>query len=459
MSAANEVFEELVVTDFRSSLLNQILPNKHDLGRMRSLLQRCCDSDVFWLGIQDQTIWLGVVGRLRGSLRDGGVISPSPKVTSCSWIVGVEDVTLAERGSLRDAGVVSPSAKVDVTSAERRCLFSNLPVELKNETLQHFTIPELCTLASTSVSIGSDCADYLDRFLTRVFATRELEWQDFRCMLQYTHALISGYFVYHLLFLDSHSHYLSKTRAIDIWVDYSSFGDVVDFLRTVTCYSKASALKIEGTTDSRYLNGMTAVFRRGEDADTCLEIVVHRCAERSPELEVLKGEFSTSFLWMDATGIVVMYPKMTFSSTAIVSHDHFSRIRWGYGETLRRQTTVAQQHGITVGPYHVGGRALCGKTESCPSMVRSTTDAGTFSMNYSFRPTPLPIHASGVSWCLGSIDCVRGREGTTMATIDRALNTVYGYVNATTIEDEPDAVSDDEIWLGMELVYEESAES
>ncbi|KAJ7246862.1 hypothetical protein B0H12DRAFT_1073029 [Mycena haematopus] len=324
MGLAKRLFEELAW--------------RGDLPRMQKLLEGCGDSDCFWLGIQDAAIWRVAVSRLRASL-DGVDLAPAP--TS----VGLANAT------------VTPDKTVGLANATVtpvKSPFSALPAEMKMETLRHLTLPELCTVAATSSSFRGHCAAQLDRFLTRVFAARNLDWHDFRCMLLHTRALISGYFVFHLLFLDSHSHYLSQIKTIEVLVDSSGFSDVVSFLSNVTSYSK-----VEPSSGTTYDHEETAVFRFAVSTDTNLEVVVHRCAERYPALAVLKTEVTSSFVWMDATGIVVMYPKLTFSSIAVVSHHHFTSLAWNCGETARRSSE--------------------------------------------------PVR--GVTWCLGSLDCIRGREG------------------------------------------------
>ncbi|KAJ7185103.1 hypothetical protein B0H12DRAFT_1083238 [Mycena haematopus] len=270
------------------------------------------------LGIQDAAIWRVAVSRLRASL-DGVDLAPAP--TS----VGLANAT------------VTPDKTVGLANATVtpvKSPFSALPAEMKMETLRHLTLPELCTVAATSSSFRGHCAAQLDRFLTRVFAARNLDWHDFRCMLLHTRALISGYFVFHLLFLDSHSHYLSQIKTIEVLVDSSGFSDVVSFLSNVTSYSK-----VEPSSGTTYDHEETAVFRFARSWCT--------------------AEVTSSFVWMDATGIVVMYPKLTFSSIAVVSHHHFTSLAWNCGETARRSSE--------------------------------------------------PVR--GVTWCLGSLDCIRGREG------------------------------------------------
>ncbi|KAJ7259107.1 hypothetical protein B0H12DRAFT_1232093 [Mycena haematopus] len=365
--------EALVIPDTeerRASLLQLLLPLTHNQSRMKTLVRRCALQDLFWLGIEHHAIWIAAADSLHASL-----------------------------------GNVNRVANNNQFGAGHR--LGNVGVETLNVIISNFNLRDLCNFAATCRYFRHSCQAYFDNYLNGLFATFGLGWLDIRSMLVHTQSVISGFFVYHMLFMDYPDDIVDKCRFIDIYVKgRKHFDGVVAFFAT-TGYRKVDESVAGNPPTIRKVR-----MRIGKDTEGP-EVAVHRC-KAAPEAVVMNSKFSSSFIWMSATGIVVGYPNLTFESRAIISHTRFSQTDTAHADVWQQRAALVRRHGIAVTPYHRGGREVCGISETCPSVIRSTSDARTFSMDYDLHlrlgvARNYPV-ARGVSWCLGSMDCVEGRQ-------------------------------------------------
>ncbi|KAJ7259108.1 hypothetical protein B0H12DRAFT_1070038 [Mycena haematopus] len=343
---------------------------------MEVYLASCSVEDLFWVGVRDETIWMAVVDKLHSSLDE----------------------------------MEKPVGITETTDVNKGCPILRTPPEIASEIMRYLDVRDLCALAFTCRKSRKMWTDQFSSYLAKMFSITALNWPSFRCMLIHTRAVVTGFFVYHLLFFRDYEKYGFDLRTIDIVVKgRSNFETILDFFTVATPYRQVSTYVAEGKYHKESVR-----LRIGPDLSRGVEVAIHLTAD-VPEVSVMKSRLTTSFVWMDEGGITVAYPDMTFSSTAMLSHCRYDKFALTSTYHLERFTIPPLEHGISLTGYHLGGKALCGSMDSCPSVVRSTVDGRTFAIDYALRRWPEGCSANrpgkAVTWCLGSMDCVAVRQG------------------------------------------------
>ncbi|KAJ7189868.1 hypothetical protein B0H12DRAFT_1246509 [Mycena haematopus] len=214
-----------------------------------------------------------------------------------------------------------------------------------------------------------------------------------------------SYFLYSLIFLDRPVCAPNSFPAIDIFVNGGvGFDGVVKFLTTATGYRQVESIK----PDTKLVREAIRLRICAELKDEGPEIVVHRC-KGLPETTILRSKTTATMLWLSGSDIFVAYPRLTFATKAVISHARITFDELASCERLREYRQLPALYGIKLTSYHEDGQMSCGNDETCPSVVRTTTDSRSFFTDYAMRTPkggcPMPPPKFGVSWCLGSMDC------------------------------------------------------
>ncbi|KAJ7259115.1 hypothetical protein B0H12DRAFT_1232101 [Mycena haematopus] len=279
-----------------------------------------------------------------------------------------------------------------------------LPLELLRRIMKLFDLRGLCSLASTCRFFHIECTSIVNQHMESAFIRVGLSWISFRFMLSQTGAVLSGFFLYHLIQFDDTTD--KAVTSMDLYVrEGSSRSLLVKYLSVATGYTRdrkicAPSLGIESSEYFR-VPGLAT------------ELAVHTCNEE-PRETVIRAPLTCLFNWMCGKGIFVGYPDLTFDESALVSHQALPLRGASYQIAAALELRDrAQDHRVTIRRYHSGDNLYssppCSPPFDCPSAHRNSFDTQSFQMI--FNHTGWHRNAGrqevdvDVFWVLGSMDC------------------------------------------------------
>ncbi|KAJ7221813.1 hypothetical protein B0H12DRAFT_1078332 [Mycena haematopus] len=284
----------------------------------------------------------------------------------------------------------------------------------------HYLLPagpnvrDLCKLSATCAFFRKECMLVFDARMRRAFEIFDLNWLEVRFALTQCHAIISGWFIYHLVRMEFSQ--LMRVTTIDSYVRKGSDADLLgEFLEVATAYEKVERVfdsgvyKNYGVLDTVFYDHSLHPFT----------ITVHRCWEE-PRVTVMRGPITCLFSWMCGKGIFIGYPDLTLEGRAIVSHTHVPLRSSSHKQHLLGLELTAAMHGVVLTTFHEGRtsfptRESCALSLTCPAQSRNSFDSLSFQTIFDncgwHRGIDRQTIDCDVYWTLGAMDCCVEKSG------------------------------------------------
>ncbi|KAF8205236.1 hypothetical protein K438DRAFT_1757223 [Mycena galopus ATCC 62051] len=270
-------------------------------------------------------------------------------------------------------------------------------------------IRDLLMLGRTCRFFHRQCTVELSRLMATLFASWRLSWISVRFMLAQTNAVLSGFFVYQLLFLGSYCSV--DAEVLDIYTTMGQSASCVGrYLEVAGKYERDEEVESPGVGITK-----TVYYRLSKQH---ARIAVHHCYEE-PRETVFRGQLTCVFSWMCSEGIFVGYPDLTFARKTLVSHSALSLGGGVYDRTVcRKLREVAACHGVDMVPYHRDQDGFCGDIAddfTCPATPRNSFDAMSFRHIFRHqgwkRVLSNTVEPLDVYWVLGAKNCKLNKMG------------------------------------------------
>ncbi|KAJ7246859.1 hypothetical protein B0H12DRAFT_1073026 [Mycena haematopus] len=295
-----------------------------------------------------------------------------------------------------------------------------LPPEIQLLLPSGLDLRGLCSLGATCTFFRKECMLVFNARMERAFDSLDLDWKAIRFMLAQCNAVVSGWFLYHLVRMDFSK--LSRVTTLDVYVRKGEDTELVDrFLRVATTYRTRIVQNYNfnadrGIYDTVYYDHPSKPFT----------IAVHYCWD-APKLAILRGPLTCLHSWMCGNGLCITNAEFTFEAQTIIAWQ-CTRLTPGVFEGhIRFLRSTAASHGVATTSFHEDcGHSPppydCSTSRTCPTQPRSSFDALSFQTMFTHsswqRRGDGHSHLTDIYWVLDASDCCVERSNIKFSAVE-----------------------------------------
>ncbi|KAJ7199085.1 hypothetical protein B0H12DRAFT_1081441 [Mycena haematopus] len=295
-----------------------------------------------------------------------------------------------------------------------------LPPEIQLLLPSGLDLRGLCSLGATCTFFRKECMLVFNARMERAFDSLDLDWMAIRFMLAQCNAVVSGWFLYHLVRMDFSK--LSLVTTLDVYVRKGEDTELVDrFLRVATTYRTRIVQNYNFNTDRGIYD--TVYYDHPSKPFT---IAVHYCWD-APKLAILRGPLTCLHSWMCGNGLCITNAEFTFEAQTIIAWQ-CARLTPGIFEGhIRFLRSTAASHGVATTSFHEDcGHSPppydCSTSRTCPTQPRSSFDALSFQTMFTHsswqRRGDGHSDLTDIYWVLDASDCCVERSNIKFSAVE-----------------------------------------